>query len=84
MQGSQQAGQYILDGASVLPMGGFSGAVPFPTVNRLRALVSSGQLRFVILGGGPGGNSAVADWVTANCTATAVSGTTVYDCRAGG
>jgi 4-amino-4-deoxy-L-arabinose transferase-like glycosyltransferase len=91
-QGSQQAGSLILAGASVLPMGGFSGAVPFPTVNQLERLVATGQLRFVMLGGGPGGpnggpggprqgNSAVVDWVTANCTVTTAASVQVYDCK---
>ena len=57
VQGSSQAGQYILAGASVLPMGGFSGQVPFPTNDQLATLVADGQLRYVLLGGrgGPGG-----------------------------
>ena len=59
VQGSNQAGQYILAGASVLPMGGFSGRVPFPTTGQLATLVANGQLRYVMLGehgdGRPGG-----------------------------
>ena len=67
VQGSSQAGQYILAGASVLPMGGFSGQVPFPTNDQLATLVADGQLRYVLLGGrgGPGGekNSNFTAWV---------------------
>jgi len=57
VQGSSQAGEYILAGASVLPMDGFSGQVPFPTNDQLATLVADGQLRYVLLGGrgGPGG-----------------------------
>jgi 4-amino-4-deoxy-L-arabinose transferase-like glycosyltransferase len=87
--GSQQAGQYILAGASVLPMGGFSGQVPFPTTNQLAKLVRDGKLRYVLTGGGFGGgpgrgsDSATSTWVTSNCTAVddstvGVSG--LYDC----
>jgi len=34
-------------GASVLPMGGFSAKTPFPTGGQFRALIASGQLRYV-------------------------------------
>ena len=88
MQGSSQAGQYILAGASVLPMGGFSGQVPFPTNDQLATLVADGQLRYVLLGGrsgGPGGekNSNITAWVKNTCTVVgdATSGVSdLYDC----
>jgi hypothetical protein len=38
----------------VITMGGFMGGDPSPSVTQLRALISSGQLRYVLLGGGPG------------------------------
>jgi 4-amino-4-deoxy-L-arabinose transferase-like glycosyltransferase len=88
--GSMQAGEYILAGASVLPMGGFSGQVPFPSADQLAKLVAEGKLRYVLLGGGGGpgrdSNSSATTWVTANCTA--VSDSTVptsglYDCARG-
>ncbi|WP_439959888.1 hypothetical protein [Streptomyces griseorubiginosus] len=49
------ASPYILAaGAKVLPIGGFSGRVPSPTENRFRHLVDSGEVRYVLLGGGRG------------------------------
>lgn len=88
---AQTAGPYIMAGLSVLPMGGFSGQVPFPTVAQFQSLVASGQVRYVLSGGrggrgGPGGTrqngSTVSSWVTQNCTSvSAVSG--LYDCAAG-
>jgi hypothetical protein len=39
----------------VITMGGFMGGDPSPSVSQLRKLVASGQLRYVLLGGGPGG-----------------------------
>jgi 4-amino-4-deoxy-L-arabinose transferase-like glycosyltransferase len=88
VQGSSEAGQYILAGASVLPMGGFSGQVPFPTNDQLATLVADGQLRYVLLGGrggGPGGekNSNITAWVKNTCTVVsdATSGVSnLYDC----
>lgn len=83
---SSSAGPYITAGASVLPMGGFSGSVPFPTTDALAAMVSSGELRYVLIssqgGGGQGGTSETSTWVTTNCTT--VSGAPVdglYDCK---
>jgi 4-amino-4-deoxy-L-arabinose transferase-like glycosyltransferase len=50
-----QAAPYILaTGAEVLPMGGFSGTVPSPTLQRVQHLVAGGQLRFFLLSQ-PGG-----------------------------
>ena len=74
--------------ASVLPMGGFSGQVPFPTNNQLATLVADGQLRYVLLdrrGEGPGeaGNSNLTTWVKNTCTVArdATSGVSdLYDC----
>jgi 4-amino-4-deoxy-L-arabinose transferase-like glycosyltransferase len=88
VRGSSQAGQYILAGASVLPMGGFSGQVPFPTTDQLAKLVADGQLRYVLLGGrggGPGGeeNTDLTAWVTKTCTVVTDSTLGVsdlYDC----
>jgi hypothetical protein len=45
----------LATGRPVLAMGGFSGTDPAMTVSELRQLVSSGQLRYVLVGGGPGG-----------------------------
>ena len=54
--GSQDAaGIQLAAGLPVLTMGGFTGSDPAPTTAELQALVASGQLRFVLLGGGPGG-----------------------------
>ncbi|MGW2515764.1 glycosyltransferase family 39 protein [Streptomyces sp. NPDC001617] len=53
--GWNSASPYILAaGAHVLPLGGFSGRVPFPTQTQFRQLVDSGRLRYVLVGGGRG------------------------------
>jgi 4-amino-4-deoxy-L-arabinose transferase-like glycosyltransferase len=54
--GSQVAADIQLAaGLPVLTMGGFTGSDPAPTLAELEALVSAGQVRYVLLGGGPGG-----------------------------
>jgi len=54
--GSQvAAGIQLAAGLPVLTMGGFTGSDPAPTLAELQSLVRSGQLRYVLLGGGPGG-----------------------------
>ncbi|MFF4360306.1 ArnT family glycosyltransferase [Streptomyces sp. NPDC001604] len=77
------ASPYILaKGADVLPMGGFTGRVPFPTQSRFQQLVKSGKLKYVLVSGssrGMGatfGNSAagttsttqITKWVESTCT----------------
>ena len=74
-----EASPYILNtGQEVMPMGGFSGSVPEPTLARVKELVSSGQLRFFLLSGsggaagggfGGGGTTArtIASWVQNAC-----------------
>jgi 4-amino-4-deoxy-L-arabinose transferase-like glycosyltransferase len=77
VQSWTEASPYILaTGREVLPLGGFSGSVPVPTLSRVRQLVATGQLRFFLLGGaspGPGigrdGSQAqlITRWVESAC-----------------
>jgi 4-amino-4-deoxy-L-arabinose transferase-like glycosyltransferase len=56
VEGSQSAAQIQLETRQpVMAMGGFNGSDPWPTAAELRSLVSSGRLRFVMLGSGRGG-----------------------------
>ncbi|ANN17119.1 hypothetical protein SD37_16700 [Amycolatopsis orientalis] len=51
----QTAGQFIVPtGERFLPMGGFSGQVPEPTLAQVRQMVAAGELRYVVLGGAGG------------------------------
>lgn len=61
VNGSMQAAPIILaSGQPVITMGGFNGSDPAPTLPQLRALVASGQVHYVLLGGGgPGGGGAL-------------------------
>lgn len=76
--------QFYIDGAGarVMPMGGFSGQVPSPTLDQVQGLVRTGQLRYFLLdqpgafsisflfgsvGGGPALRSVDA-WIRSTCT----------------
>jgi hypothetical protein len=70
-----------------MPIGGFNGSDPSPTLAQFKQYVADGQIHWFIAsgnGGGPGGgNNAISTWVTANFTATTVGGTTLYDLSGG-
>jgi hypothetical protein len=56
VNGSGQSAPIILaTGQPVVTMGGFNGSDPAPTLAQLQHLVSSGQLHYVLLGGGGAG-----------------------------
>ncbi|WP_433311057.1 ArnT family glycosyltransferase [Micromonospora chersina] len=68
------ASQFMLPtGQPFLPLGGYSGLVPQPTLAELRALVDAGELRFVLLGGVGGLGttdselSRIMTWVLSSC-----------------
>ncbi|MEU2169328.1 ArnT family glycosyltransferase [Micromonospora chersina] len=68
------ASQFVLPtGQPFLPLGGYSGLVPQPTLAELRALVDAGELRFVLLGGVGGLGttdselSRIMTWVLSSC-----------------
>jgi 4-amino-4-deoxy-L-arabinose transferase-like glycosyltransferase len=81
VQSWSQASPYILaTGQEVMPMGGFSGTVPQPTLTQVKKLVTDKKLRFFLLdsaGQGPGvargGQTsttvaAIESWVRDACT----------------
>jgi len=84
VSGANEAGQIELaTGLPVMAMGGFTGSDPAPTLEQLQAYVASGQLRYVLIGGGggPGGTSSeISAWVEANGTVVeSVGNGTLYD-----
>jgi 4-amino-4-deoxy-L-arabinose transferase-like glycosyltransferase len=82
---SQLAAPYIqATGREVLPIGGFEGGVPAPTVAQLRRYVSSGQVRALLVPDGE--RDARLQWIYAHCKRTeATTGGRVplllYDCQ---
>ncbi len=76
---ADNAGPYIMDAhLNALPIGGFTGSTPFPTIAHLEEMVSSGQLRYVLdIGYGEpssdGGSSPAMGWILQYCTAISPS-----------
>ncbi len=73
-------------GYAVMPIGGFGGGDPSPTLDRFRADVAQGRMHYFIgserRGPGSGETSAagrIAQWVESTYAATDVGGTKVYD-----
>ncbi|THA37759.1 glycosyltransferase family 39 protein [Streptomyces sp. A1547] len=95
--GAQNAASYQLaSGRPVMPIGGFNGSDPSPTLAKFQEYVRTGKVHYFIGGndgaggegqamrGGPGGgtSSAISTWVKANFRSTTVGGATFYDLTA--
>ncbi len=78
---------------SVMPIGGFSGSDPAPTLAAFERDVAQHKIHWFISGGGPGGfggaggqgapgaqgGTSIASWVSQHFTAVTVDGVTMYD-----
>jgi 4-amino-4-deoxy-L-arabinose transferase-like glycosyltransferase len=74
----------------VMPIGGFNGSDPSPTLEQFQAYVADGQIHWFIGGigfgqsqGGSSESSDIAAWVEATFSATTVDGVTLYDLSGG-
>ncbi|SBT39550.1 glycosyltransferase family 39 protein [Micromonospora auratinigra] len=88
--GSNNASGYQLaTGDPVMPVGGFNGSDPSPTLARFQRYVADGKIHYFVGGGGfraNGGSNAaseIAAWVAGNFTAKTVDGVTLYDLSSG-
>jgi hypothetical protein len=69
----------------VMPIGGFNGSDPSPTLAQFRQYVAEKRIHYFIGGAGfnaNGGSRAaqeIAAWVAQNFTATTIDGVTMYD-----
>jgi 4-amino-4-deoxy-L-arabinose transferase-like glycosyltransferase len=94
--GAQTAASFTTaTGDNILPVGGFDGQDPAPTLAQFKAMVAKGEIKYVMTGGngggfgGPGGQSssgtgsAIQTWVTSNCQidSNAPGSSTLYVCR---
>ncbi len=87
--GAQTAAAYITaTGENVMPVGGFDGEDPTPTLAKFKELVKAGDIRYVMVGGigeSRNGNtqasSSISTWVSANCSIDSSAPTTnLYLC----
>lgn len=85
------AGYQLATGDPVMPIGGFAGADPSPTLEQFQDHVSQGRIHYYLdvarpgmpsFGGGSESKSEsdrIRDWVTEHYTAITVDGVTLYD-----
>jgi 4-amino-4-deoxy-L-arabinose transferase-like glycosyltransferase len=88
--GSMGAGGLALaSGTDVMPIGGFSGGDPAPTLAQFQAEVAAGRIHWFVGNegrGGPGGDrgigAEITSWVKEHFPARTVAGQTLYDLTA--
>ena len=80
------AGYQLLTGESVMPIGGFSGGDPSPTLAQFQADVAQSKIHYFIVGrSGSGGrgdkrvSTSIKNWVAHRFSAQDVAGVTLYD-----
>ena len=79
------AGYQLATQEAVMPIGGFNGSDPSPTLAQFEADVKAGKIHYFIGGsvgranGGSNASSSIESWVEKNFTATTVDGVTLYD-----
>nr|WP_226656202.1 glycosyltransferase family 39 protein [Leifsonia sp. LS1] len=79
------AGYQLATQEAVMPIGGFNGSDPSPTLAQFEQYVAEGKIHYFIGGGvgrsngGSSASSEIAGWVEQNYTAQTVDGVTVYD-----
>lgn len=79
------AGYQLATQEAVMPIGGFNGSDPSPTLAQFKRYVAEGRIHYFISGGvgrsngGSDASSQIAAWVEDNFTATTVGGVTLYD-----
>ena len=68
-----------------MPIGGFNGSDPSPTLAQFQKLVQEHKIHYFIAGGlgqsngGSNVSSQISQWVANNYTATTIGGITLYD-----
>jgi len=85
--GSNEASGYQLaTQLPVMPIGGFNGSDPYPSLAQFQKYVAQGKIHYFLGGGGAGQanggsnvGSQISAWVKAHFTAKTVDGVTIYD-----
>jgi len=79
------AGYQLATEQPVMPIGGFNGSDPSPTLAEFKADVANGKIHYFIGGGvgqangGSSASTAIETWVEANFSSKTVGGVTLYD-----
>lgn len=79
------AGYQLATGDPVMPVGGFNGSDPSPTLAQFQALVAQGRIHWFIAGGlgrangGSSDSTEIATWVEKNFTVVTVDRVRLYD-----
>ncbi|MFI6171447.1 glycosyltransferase family 39 protein [Nocardia sp. NPDC051052] len=84
------AGFQLATELPVMPVGGFNGSDPSPTLDQFKEYVAQGKIHYYVGSGREGGgrdhnsgtpstSSQISQWVQENYTATEVDGVTLYD-----
>jgi hypothetical protein len=84
------AGYQLASGQAVMPIGGFNGSDPSPTLAQFQQYVAQGRIHYFIgsgagmrSSGGSSTSAEIAAWVQQNYTAATVDTVTVYDLSTG-
>jgi len=83
------AGLQLATELPVMPVGGFNGSDPSPTLAQFQEYVAQGKIHYFVGGGGFGANggsdasSEIAAWVAATFTARTIGSATVFDLSGG-
>lgn len=88
--GSQNAaGLQLAAQAPVMPIGGFNGSDPSPTLAQFQQYVADGQIHYLLASGGFGGSnggssvgSQILSWAASNYTKVTIGSMTFYDLTA--
>lgn len=84
IRANNASGYQLATERPVMPIGGFNGTDPSPTLEQFQQYVAEGKVHWFI-GRGTGGfarggtSSGITEWVEQNFTATEVDGITLYD-----
>ncbi|MGZ4670035.1 MAG: glycosyltransferase family 39 protein [Blastococcus sp.] len=80
------AGYQLATQLPVMPIGGFNGSDPSPSLAQFKAYVTAGRIHWFIGGGmgmrsagGSNASSEIASWVASTYTAQTIGGVTMYD-----
>lgn len=84
---NRAAGYQLATRLPVMPIGGFNGTDPSPTLAQFQQHVADGEIHWYIGGAGFGGSTStsaqIRTWVEENFSATTVDGVTMYDLSGG-